>query len=470
MNYRLQIGLLALMATVIGSSLSSLASANGRAVVAGRQQVQAAVAVAMADGALSRWEMASILRKGSRVLTPGELQTLQRTLDGLYSGNNSSVEYAVTTYYDSHRSEQEAASHPKHADTRTIVAAKEVPTETVSYQQAAKADEGANPFKEEEEAGMDVDLATPLVESEDVPGGCEMLDGCSNAVYGASCSGPELADGLVDVFAGSCTSCMTELPDIRFVTAVDAFKGPVDLDNLNGNFGVRFAANAGLPLVSHWDLGVQVGTSGVISDFHGSQFTDSTVRSQNFTTVGLFQRAPFGQRRLKYGFAFDWLYDRYYWSFRMSQWRVKLAYEWSPCTEIGMLACIPNDGDTAQLRHGTDLVTLERFKPVAQGSLYYRRCWSRGAETTAWLGIAEEPGQYLFGGDARVPLNSRWSMVGNVNYVLPSASGVGGQDEEMWNVSLGIELKLGGGNHCMENQFTPMFRLADNGTFAVRRY
>jgi hypothetical protein len=55
--------------------------------------------------------------------------------------------------------------------------------------------------------------------------------------------------------------------------------------------------------------------------------------------------------------------------------------------------------------------------------------------------------------------------------VLPSASDVRGQDEEMWNVSLGIEITLGHGrNHCLARGLAPMFPLANNGTFAVRRF
>ena len=113
---------------------------------------------------------------------------------------------------------------------------------------------------------------------------------------------------------------------------------------------------------------------------------------------------------------------------------------------------------------------LNRFEPIPHGSLYYRRCWHNGANTTAWLGIAEEPGEMMFGADARIPLNWRWAFIGNFNYLLPSASGPSGQDEELWNVSLGIELTLGhGGNHCLANKSRPLFPLADNGSFLVRR-
>ena len=60
----------------------------------------------------------------------------------------------------------------------------------------------------------------------------------------------------------------------------------------------------------------------------------------------------------------------------------------------------------------------------------------------------------------------------NLNYVLPSASGEAGQDEEMWNVSMGIELTpRWSTNHCRNaSNYAPLFPLANNGTFAVRRF
>ena len=54
-----------------------------------------------------------------------------------------------------------------------------------------------------------------------------------------------------------------------------------------------------------------------------------------------------------------------------------------------------------------------------------------------------------------VPVNTGW---------------LGGQDEEMWNVSLGLELIPGRcGNRCRDHRFTALFPLADNGSFAVKR-
>ena len=82
MKTQLRIWLIALLPAIIVGSLCSTvwAQRSPRSVVAGRQQVQAALAVAMADGTLSTMEQYSILRKGKRVLAPDELEGLKQTL------------------------------------------------------------------------------------------------------------------------------------------------------------------------------------------------------------------------------------------------------------------------------------------------------------------------------------------------------------------------------------------------------
>ena len=281
--------------------------------------------------------------------------------------------------------------------------------------------------------------------------------------------GPEIYTSGQAIWDASQVGCFINRSDLRFSTTVNGFKGPVDLDNQNGNFGTGFGVNGGFPLASRFGIGFQAGTGAVLSNFHGTQFTGDTIRCQQFTTLGLFHRVAFTGERLKYGFAFDWLNDNYYASIGLSQWRVKLGYEISPCSELGLLAMIPNDGDDVQLNSSPP--QFDRMKPVAQGHVYHRRFWDNGITTTTRLGIVEEPGDFALGADANIPLSDRMSLVGGFNYVLPSASGAGGQDEEMWNVGIGIEFTTRRcGARGGERRFSPLFRLADNGIFNIRRY
>ncbi len=447
MQTRFHVQTVALSAAVVLGGWLQVASAepSGRKVVIARQEVRASLASAMADGVLSRHEHGYILWRAKQLLGTGEFEGLQRTLDRLAEPSRAPMppQYGKFNIGQSTPSERAAAEMP---DNRRQ-------TELVAYRQPANAESDANiapmppgsPFLEED---YEDDIDTLYDECCDVP--CDQP--CGYEDY-CGCGG---------VFA----TCSEGWRHIRFSTTVEAFRGPLDLDSQNGNFGFAFAVNGGFPLAEARGIGLQVGTSAVLSDLQGTQFTGSTIRSQNFTTVGLFQRIPTANGcKLKWGFAFDWLYDDYYTTLKMSQWRVKLAYELDCCREIGMWACIPDDGDDAVVDRG-----YYQFKPIPQGNFYYRRCWANGADTTTYVGIIEEPGECVFGARARIPFSGRISLIGNFNYVLPAASGAAGQDDEMWHVAIGLEFVPGyGGNRCQDHRFTPLMPLADNGIFAIRQ-
>jgi hypothetical protein len=442
------------------------AQAGGRAAVIAKQQIRAELAASITDGKLSRIEQRSILLKGKKVLSPDQLRGLLATTNRLV-GSTSHIPGEISEdIFDEQSFEKIGRA------TLTRTNSKEY-ADTAAYEESLKAaDEplkiDASPFKEEI---VPIQPAKPLSTMTPVQQFQKDCNDCDND-YDAGC-GEEVGDcGSLPAYECKLFNYMPMLysdvmSNISLTTSVDAFKGPMDLDNTNGNFGINFAFNSGIPVFKQRGVGIQVGTSGVLSDFHGTNFTGSTIRQQNFTTVGIYRRNPSMARGVNFGFAFDWLRDQYYASVDMSQWRVQLSYELNSYEEVGILACIPNDGETVVLGNGVS----ERFKPVAYGNLFYTRNWKSGRSLTGWIGVAEEPGAFIFGGSGRIPLTERLALVGNLNYVLPSASGVGGQDEEMWNMSMGIELRPSPmTRRCGSSRFAPLFSLANNGTFAIRRY
>ncbi len=478
MQNRLRIWPLALLAVVAVSSADSSAWAQltGRSAANGRQRVRAALAKAIADGTLSRAEEDSIYRRAKGLLTPEELPGLRRTL-GRLAGRQ-------TAPLPSTRPEP-AAKQPAHRQgpEETIRTGPSVPdgeepdgeeaeglAESASYEEPAAEDDP--PGDEDDQPADEDDLENPF-EEEGLLESAELTDDATMVCEDGCCEEPYQYNILSNFQWPSMFQSLKAdgLRNVSFYSTVDAFKGPLDLDNRNGNFGVSLAVNGGIPLAKRYGVGLQAGTSAVLSNFYGTEFTGSTIRSQNFTTVGLFQQLPFLSGNLKWGFAYDWLYDDYYTTFTMGQWRVKLGYELDRCREIGIWAAVADKGDGARLGSSQTGFTTERFEPVAQGSLYYRRCWQSGIGTTAWLGIAEEPGELVFGTDARIPITYRLALIGNFSYILPSASGEAGQDEEMWNVSIGIELTpRAWANRCPgTSKYAPLLPLANNGSFAVRR-
>jgi hypothetical protein len=106
---------------------------------------------------------------------------------------------------------------------------------------------------------------------------------------------------------------------------------------------------------------------------------------------------------------------------------------------------------------------------MAQGNLYWQHTWCSGASTTARVGVAQMPSNFVFGGDVRVPIASRLSLVGDFTYVMPRGNGIDGQFDEIWSITLGLEFVPGGVLKSMGYRFAPVLPVADNGNFAVQQ-
>lgn len=264
---------------------------------------------------------------------------------------------------------------------------------------------------------------------------------------------------------------MGRLANLSLWSGVDGFKGPMDLDNINGNFGIDFGINAGIPLARRLGIGMQLGADIVLSDFHGTVYTDTGSRTQVFSSIGLFQRISTVDGTFVWGFTHDWLYDDYYATLNFGQWRLKAGWEINLCNEVGIWAAIRDRGDSSVVNlepvgGGTLDVT---FRPLNQGNLYWTHRWCSDATTTARFGLAEQPGSFIFGLDGRSPLTPRLALIGGFTYISPSSSpGFSGQSEEFWSLSFGMEFVPGGFRRGAAARFTPVLPVANNGTMVVR--
>lgn len=444
-----------------------------RQAIVNRQRVRAMLAAALADGVLSRKEQYAILLEARDLLSPPELRGLQRTLDeaaakretpekvaDLRSAATEDVSATLTGFIVP-ASQEEAAESDKTTGDGPPRPEDPEPSaeEPAKGRDVVHSHESGSPFKTEGSEPEPIDPGYLVKElTKDVAPETEIVEG-------------DIEFETATIFADPDEWFYNGWRRLKFYSTIDAFKGPVDLDNQNGNFGIRFAFNGGFPLHPPSGFGLQVGTSEVLSDFHGTRFTGATIRSQNFTTVGLFQRHPMAAPNLSWGFAFDWVHDRYFSTLQMSQWRIKLAYDWDCWREFGLWATIPDSGDYARVGSDGAGYSIEHFKPIAQGNFYYRRYWENGGRTSCWLGVAEKPTEVILGGDAEIPLTERIALTGEMTYFLPTASGIAGQEEEMWNVSVGLVFTPGRlGNHGRPGQFDAFLPLANNGTFGVRRF
>ncbi len=260
------------------------------------------------------------------------------------------------------------------------------------------------------------------------------------------------------------------LDNLSFFVGLEGSKEPQDF-GVNANFGGRVSVNWGVPIWEQYGLGLQIGTSlnATSNAVQVFQRVDGQVgRTQNFTTVGFFQRTPIG---LKWGAVYDFLEEDYYQDFHLGQWRLKLGYDLTPCNEIGGQASVASFGDNGFFA-GSIPITL---RPITQGSLYWRHTWETQVETTFWAGMAEghsrpnlalgdlsrDQNEFLFGADIFVPLNNYVVLFGEANFIMPSASGT-------VDSYLGFEFYPGGGaQQARKNTFAPLFPVANSTSFST---
>jgi len=269
-----------------------------------------------------------------------------------------------------------------------------------------------------------------------------------------------------DGHAGLCEN-------LSFFATVEGFKGPVDLGDMNGNFGTRLGLNWGHPLCEDYGLGIQIGTAITIADFRGTEFTgDNDERYQSFTTIGLFQRRDCG---LNLGFAYDFLHDDYYHDMDMQQWRLQIGYELDCEDEIGLWVARGTRGDSGRVFTANPLpppavlIGTEHRDPMTQGNIFWTRNWEGGNTTTLWLGLAEEHGEFVFGGDFHVPLTNKCALVGEAAFISPSGDSFpAAASEEIWSLSMGIAIYPSrGARHIAHSAYAPLMPVASNATFAV---
>lgn len=233
-----------------------------------------------------------------------------------------------------------------------------------------------------------------------------------------------------------CAPRQCALPERHWTDSLELFAGldgskqPQDF-GVNAHFGGRLHVNWAMPIWEDRGLGFQIGTAVTQTD-HAVAVTraveGSSSRTQSFTTIGIFQRTD----DWTWGIANDILYQDDYSQDTLDQWRARIGYDLNGRDEIGVMGSIPQTGSDADWA-GVGV----RLNPLKQGSIFWRHTWQKGGETTVWLGVADRHGQanialgdrpetshvIVFGSDFQVPLNDRWALFGEANFVSPADTG-----------------------------------------------
>jgi len=434
-----------LVAIGIGATTTvTAADRDARSAVMGRQKIREELSAALAKGYLTRMDQYRILLHAKEVLAPDDLRGLEQTLNRLAT--------------------QQATVRAAAKATPSAAPVEEHPGGDKS--------EKVTPSKYEEPQAEEIPIiGPPKMNRTTVP-----MDGATVEEIPRGTAKPAIHVDGDDPEGSECDPDEFRIIDrhwidIELSTAIEAFKGPLDVGNANGNFGEQFGLNAAVPVFRRLGLGLQAGTSIVLSNLKGSPYPvpNATIRDQVFTTVGMFQRFNSESGAYTWGFAYDWLLDDYYSNFHFGQWRVKAAYEPDPGEEFGIQASLPEHGSTGYLPDIFGNSQALPFKPIAQGELYWKHTWANEATLTARFGVAERPGLFVFGSESRVPLTKNLALTSDFTYIMPNASGGPiAQTQEVWNVSVGLEFALGGFGHGGVGRFQPFLPVANNGSLAVR--
>lgn len=257
--------------------------------------------------------------------------------------------------------------------------------------------------------------------------------------------------------------------NLSLFKGLDGSKQPQDL-GINAQLGARFAVNWSVPVMEEFGVGAQIGTAidytanaiGVMDRIGGP-----STRFQNFTTVGIFQRANSGWR---WSMAYDFLAERYYDHFLLGQWRGLIGYAFHRNLEVGGWFTIA-DWDDRTMVAGDEV----RLRSLNMGNFYLRQNWSNFAQTTVWVGLSSGHGQvnlllgderptktsFVYGADLQVPLTDHLALFGEANFVAPADTGT-------VDAYLGfVYYPAGGARQAKLRRMAPMLNVASNPTFAV---
>ncbi|QDU88447.1 hypothetical protein Pla175_18250 [Pirellulimonas nuda] len=263
--------------------------------------------------------------------------------------------------------------------------------------------------------------------------------------------------------------------ELTLFAGIDGSKQPQDF-GVNANLGAQLQFNLGLPVSREYGIGAQIGSS-LIPSTNAVQVYDlvgeTTDRLQSYTTVGLYQRTPSG---FAWGFVYDFLYEDSYDQFSLGQWRVRGAFDVGPRSEVGLTAHLSGQDASGEFNAaglgGPKPLTL---RPIAQGSLYWRRFWETGTQTTLWFGLAEGHGEnnavtgpaadkdesFVMGADILAPLNDYLAIYGETNLIMPPDTGT-------VDAFLGVQFFPGGGaKRARRTPFAPLLPVAAPTSFSV---
>jgi hypothetical protein len=260
--------------------------------------------------------------------------------------------------------------------------------------------------------------------------------------------------------------------------AADGWRARLDDDDSN-NFGFRSGFNTGIG----WGdcrVRMQVGASYAGYDINGrdaaARTSTDAVEEQVFATAGIYKRSNVCEGDfLSWGVVVDGMYDDHLGEaaqeVKLLQMRFATGWAVSESDEIGVWGTFRTNREN----YLTDVSGVICVNSLDQASIFWHRVWQYGADTTAYAGWAEDPGEWVFGLSGQAPLADSLALFGTAMFIVPSAQAGDSAareeySEEYWNVSFGLVWYPGFkavSPNVSGHPGLPLLPVADNGTFVV---
>lgn len=302
----------------------------------------------------------------------------------------------------------------------------------------------------------------------------EDMFGLTDEYSDSGCCG-QVVDTCGD--CGACGTCLVGCPTslldyFQFFAGVQGFTAPLNRGQ-TASFGFHYGVNwaAPVPCMPNQPIGMQVGYRGVSANYSGASFTEDS-RNQTFLTAGLFRRVDWG---LQGGVVIDFLSDEWYYDkLNLTQLRGELSWMFPQSHELGVwfsAGTKTNVIEPIMRVRGQRVTLMEEYEATDLLAFFYRRRFDAvgGGHGRLFAGFSGN-GEGLIGADFSLPLTENWALQSGFTYLIPKD----GDNrvaflEEAWNVGMTLVWYPGQRKSVGNDYFRPLFDVADNGNFIVRR-
>jgi hypothetical protein len=113
---------------------------------------------------------------------------------------------------------------------------------------------------------------------------------------------------------------------------------------------------------------------------------------------------------------------------------------------------------------------MRHREAFSQGAVYWQHDFASGMTSRGWVGRAETPGSFIYGGDVFYPFHPCLALALQFNYALASGTPTITPARDNWSMSFGVCLSPCGTYASGDRRFRPPLPLANAGSLFFREH